>query len=291
MPNHEGPVAVVTGASRGVGRGVAIALGSHGCTVYITGRSQTTGQTEDLPGTIHETAEAVNAAGGTGIAVACDHADDAQTKAVFDQVERETGRLDILVNNAAKVSDDLTEPGGFWEKPLGLVDLLDVGLRSAYVCSWYAAPLMVRQQHGLIIFTGSQGGVTYMLGPAYGAHKAGEDKFAADMGYELRDHGVTVACIWCGGVLTDRLRRILDSDPERFAGAEDFCESPEFTGHVVWALYDDPERMARSGQSWIGAELAVEYGITDAGGRQPPNMREMLGVAPRVQPRPTDAFA
>jgi NAD(P)-dependent dehydrogenase (short-subunit alcohol dehydrogenase family) len=291
MPNSEGPVAVVTGASRGVGRGIAIALGSHGCTVYVTGRSQTTGQTEDLPGTIHETAEAVTAAGGTGVAVACDHADDGQTKAVFDRVEREAGRLDILVNNAAKVSDVLTEPGGFWEKPLELVDLLDVGLRSAYVCSYYAAPLMVRQHHGLIVFTGSQGGVCYMLGPAYGAHKAGEDKFAADMGYELRDHGVAVACIWCGGVLTDRLRRILDSDPERFAGVEDMCETPEFTGHVIWGLYNDPERMERTGQSLIGAELAIEYGITDEGGRQPPNMRDMLGVAPHVQPLPTDALA
>lgn len=290
MAMPEGPVAVVTGASRGVGRGIAIALGSHGCTVYITGRSEKAGQTEDLPGTIYETAEAVTRAGGKGIAIPCDHADDAQTKMVFEQVALEAGRLDILVNNAAKVSDVLTEPGAFWEKPLGLVDLLDVGLRSAYVCSYYAAPMMVRRGEGLIVFTGSQGGVCYMLGPAYGAHKAGEDKFAADMGYELREHGVTVACIWCGGVLTDRLRRILASDPERFAGVEDLCETPEFTGHVIWGLYTDPERMSRSAQSWIGAELAVEYGITDVGGRQPPSMRDM-GVAPRVQPPPADAFA
>ncbi|WP_319456023.1 MULTISPECIES: SDR family NAD(P)-dependent oxidoreductase [unclassified Mycobacterium] len=288
MPDkNQAPVAVVTGASRGVGRGVAIALGSHGCTVYITGRSQKTGQTENLPGTIYETAEAVTAAGGMGIAIACDHADDAQTKAVFDQVEREQGRLDILVNNAAKVSDLITEPGGFWEKPLDLVDLLDVGLRSAYVCSYYAAPMMVRQKHGLMIFTGSQGGVCYFMGPAYGAHKAGEDKFAADMGYELKDHGVAAICIWCGGVLTDRLKRILGSAPDAFAGVAEMCETPEFTGHVIWALYDDPKLMERSGQSWIGAELAMEYGIKDEGDRQPPNMREMLGVAPRQQPWPT----
>jgi NAD(P)-dependent dehydrogenase (short-subunit alcohol dehydrogenase family) len=100
MPDQR-PIAVVTGASRGVGRGIAIALGSHGCTVYVTGRSQKTGQTENLPGTIYETADAVTAAGGKGIGVPCDHADDAQTKGVFDQVEREQGRLDILVNNAA----------------------------------------------------------------------------------------------------------------------------------------------------------------------------------------------
>ena len=279
------PIAVVTGASRGVGRGIAVALGSHGCTVYITGRSQQSGQA-DLPGTIYETAKAVTAAGGRGIAIACDHADDAQTQAAFDQVEREEGRLDILVNNAAKLSDALTEPGGFWEKPLELVDLLDVGLRSAYVCSYHAAPMMVRQKHGLIVFTGSQGGVCYMLGPVYGAHKAGEDKFAADMGYELRNHHVAVVCIWCGGVLTDRLKRILGSDPKKFAGVSAMCETPEFTGHVIWALYHDRNLMERSGQSWIGAELAIHYGIQDEGGRQPPNMRETQGVAPRRQPWP-----
>jgi NAD(P)-dependent dehydrogenase (short-subunit alcohol dehydrogenase family) len=284
--NHRDPIAVVTGASRGVGRGVAIALGSHGCTVYVTGRTREPGQTGNLPGTIYETAEAITAAGGNGIAVVCDHADDEQTKAVFDMVEREQGRLDILVNNAAKVSDIITEPGGFWEKPLDLVDLLDVGLRSAYVCSYYAAPIMVRQKHGLMVFTGSQGGVCYFMGPAYGAHKAGEDKFAADMGYELKEHGVAVACIWCGGVLTDRLKRILDSAPEQYAGVADMCETPEFTGHVIWGMYNDRELMSKSGQSWIGAELAIEYGIKDEGNRQPPNMREMLGVAPRKQPVP-----
>lgn len=280
------PVALVTGASRGIGRGIATVLGSHGCTVYVTGRSQKTGQIEDLPGTIYETAEAVTDAGGNGIAVACDHADDAQTEAVFDQIEREQGRLDILVNNAAKVIDALTEPGPFWEKPLALADVIDVGLRSAYVCSYYAAPIMVRQKHGVILFTGSQGGQYYFMGPAYGAHKAGEDKFAYDMGYELKDHGVAVACIWCGGVLTDRTKRILGANPEQYAGIEEMLETPEFTGHVIWALYNDPKLMQRSGQSWIGAELAIEYGIKDDGDRQPPNMRDWLGMAPRNQPWP-----
>lgn len=291
MSNRNAPIAIVTGASRGVGRGIAIALGSHGCTVYVTGRSQKPGQVENLPGTIYETADAISAAGGKGIAVLCDHSDDAQTKALFDQVEREQGRLDILVNNAAKVGDTLTDPGSFWEKPLSMVDLLDVGLRSAYVCSYYAAPVMVRQKRGLIIFTGSQGGVCYMMGPAYGAHKAGEDKFAADMGYELREHGVAAICVWCGGVLTDRLKRILEAEPERFAGVEEMCETPEFTGHVIWALYNDPDLMTLSGQSLIGAEIALKYGIRDVGGRQPPNMREMLGVAPRIQPLPVGGLA
>src|SRR5438132_12627480 len=108
------PVAIVTGASRGAGRGIAIALGSHGCTVYVTGRSEKSGD-HPLPGTIYETAASVTAAGGKGIAVRCDHSDDAQVRALFDQVKAEQGRIDILVNNAAAVYDELNAPGNFWE--------------------------------------------------------------------------------------------------------------------------------------------------------------------------------
>ena len=173
------PIAIVTGASRGAGRGIAIALGSHGCTVYVTGRSEKAGDAT-MPGTIHETAAAVTAAGGRGIAVRVDHADDAQVAALFEQVEREQGRLDILVNNACAIQDELTTPGNFWEKSLKLVDMIDVGIRSSYVASWHAAKKMVAQQHGLIIFTSASGSVHYVYGPAYGAHKAGMDKFRED---------------------------------------------------------------------------------------------------------------
>ena len=130
-------VAVVTGASRGAGRGIAIALGAHGYTVYVTGRTLKEGDAA-LPGTIYETAEAVTAAGGTGIPVRVDHASDTETKALFDQVAAEQGRLDILVNNVAYIDDELILPGGFWEKTLDLVKILDVGLRSQYVASYYA---------------------------------------------------------------------------------------------------------------------------------------------------------
>ena len=167
------PVVVVTGASRGAGRGIAVALGSHGCTVYVTGRSEKPGDAT-LPGTIHETAQAVTAAGGAGIAVRVDHGDDEQIKALFDQVQREQGRLDILVNNACAIHDELTAPGNFWEKPLKLADMLEVGLRSGYVASYFAAPMMVRERHGLMIFTSGSGAVHYVYGPAYGAHKAGD---------------------------------------------------------------------------------------------------------------------
>lgn len=275
-------IAVVTGASRGAGRGIAIALGRHGCAVYVTGRSEKAGDAA-LPGTIHETAAAVSAAGGRGIAVRVDHGDDAQVRGLFEQVGRDAGRLDILVNNACALHDQLTAPGRFWEKPLGLVDMLDVGLRSSYVASYYAAPLMVAQRRGLMVFTSASGSVHYVYGPAYGAHKAGMDKFAADMAVDLRDDGVAALSIWMGALQTERLQRLIDSDRGKYGYLEGVTETPEFTGQVIWALYQDPELMAMSGQTAIGAELARKYGLRDHGGRQPRSCRETHQVEPRMQ--------
>ena len=182
-------VAVVTGASRGAGLGIAHALGSHGCTVYVTGRTEQPGQSP-LAGTIHETAELVTAAGGKGIAVAVDHADDEQTKALFERVEREQGRLDILVNNAAIIRDEMMGRTRFWEEPVNVIDTLDVGLRSSYVATVYAAPLMLPQRHGLVVFTSAPGAAHYVFGPSYGVHKAGMDKMAADMAVDFREFGI-----------------------------------------------------------------------------------------------------
>jgi NAD(P)-dependent dehydrogenase (short-subunit alcohol dehydrogenase family) len=272
-------VAIVTGASRGAGKGIAIALGSHGCTVYVTGRTQVSRQ-DSLSGTIHETAAAVSAAGGTGIAVAVDHGDDAQVHSLFEQVQREQDQLDILVNNACALHSEVTAPGNFWEKPLEIVDMLDVGLRSSYVASWIAAPIMVAQGRGLILFTSASGAVHYVYGPAYGAHKAGTDKFAADMGVDFAGTGVASVSVWMGALRTERLLQLIASDPEKFAYLEGQCETPEFTGHVAWALYNDPELASLSGQTVIGAEMAVKYGIKDEGGRQPTSYRDTHKIAP-----------
>lgn len=275
-------VAIVTGASRGAGRGIAIALGSHGCTVYVTGRSEKSGD-HPLPGTIYETADAVTAAGGKGIAVRCDHGDDVQVASLFEQVEREQGRLDILVNNAAAIYDELTTPGRFWEKPLKLADLITVGIRSTYVASWHAAPIMVRQGSGLIVNTSGGGSVHYVYGPAYGAHKASQDKMAADFAVEFRRTGVSALSIWMGALLTDRLKMVVAASPEKLGHVLDQAETPELTGHVVWALFTDSQLAEMSGQTVIGAEMAVKYGITDEGGRQPPSYRQTHKVEPRVQ--------
>jgi NAD(P)-dependent dehydrogenase (short-subunit alcohol dehydrogenase family) len=281
MPQTE-TVALVTGASRGVGRGVAIALGSHGATVYVTGRTAKAGD-HALPGTVYETAEAINAAGGKGIAVQVDHADDAQTKALLERIEREQGHLDILVNNAAAIHETMTDPGPFWSKPVDLVEVMDVGLRSSYVATYHAAPMLLRQGKGLVVFTGSQGGVCYMLGAAYGAHKAGLDKFAADMGWDFKEHGVAVVSIWCGAVLTDRLKAICNSDLEKYGAILEGAETAEFTGHVIWAMANDPEVMQFSGRPVIGAEMAQHYGIKDEGGRQPASMRVPGVIEPYIQ--------
>jgi NAD(P)-dependent dehydrogenase (short-subunit alcohol dehydrogenase family) len=280
MPENR-PVVIVTGASRGAGRGIAVALGSHGCTVYVTGRSQKTGD-HPLPGTIYETAEAVTAAGGKGIPVRCDHGDDEQVRALFDQVMAEQGRLDILVNNAAAVHDELSHPGNFWEKPLKLADMIDVGVRSSYVASWLAAPIMAGQNHGLIVFTSASGAAHYSMGPAYGAHKAGIDKMAFDMAVDFKQAGANVASvsIWMGALATERLLGMIAADPDKYGFLRNQLETPEFTGHVIWALYNDPQLMELGGETLIGAEMAVRYGIADEGGRQPPSYRDTHQVVP-----------
>ncbi len=272
-------VAIVTGASRGAGQGIAIGLGHHGCTVYVTGRSESAGDA-NLPGTIHETAAAVTAAGGLGIPVRCDHGDDAQVKALIEQVEREQGRIDILVNNAAAIYDELTTPGNFWEKPLKLADIINVGIRSSYVASYYAASVMARQRHGLIVMTSGSGAAHYVYGPGYGAHKAAQDKMAWDMSVDLRDFDVVALSVWMGALLTERLKMVIASDPAKYGYLEAITESPEFTGHIIWALYSDPELAAMNGRAVIGAEMAVKYGLTDVNGRQPPSYRDTRGVAP-----------
>ncbi|RZT19075.1 NAD(P)-dependent dehydrogenase (short-subunit alcohol dehydrogenase family) [Mycobacterium sp. BK558] len=276
------PIAVVTGASRGAGAGIAHALGSHGCTVYVTGRTRGTSTTMQA-GTIDETAARVSAAGGTGIAVAVDHGDDGEVEALFEQIRRDHGRVDILVNNAAIIRDEMMGRTKFWDEPINVIDTLDVGLRSSYVATVFAAPLMIPQRRGLVAFSSSSGAVHYAFGPAYGVPKAGTDKMAADMAVDFREFGVAAVSIWMGSLLTDRVRKIIAGKPDKFGHILDTAETPELTGHVIWALYNDPDLMEVSGQTLIGAELAARYGITDEGGRRPPSYRDLFDVHPHRQ--------
>jgi NAD(P)-dependent dehydrogenase (short-subunit alcohol dehydrogenase family) len=280
--SNDNPVAVVTGASRGAGAGIAHALGGHGCTVYVTGRTRDSTASRSA-GTIDETAARVTAAGGTGIAVAVDHGDDDQVKALFARISEETGRVDILVNNAAIIRDEMMGRTKFWEEPVNVIDTLDVGLRSSYVATVHAAPLMLPQRKGLVAFSSSSGAVHYAFGPAYGVPKAGTDKMAADMAFDFKEFGIAAVAIWMGSLLTDRVRKIIASNPEKFGHILQSAETPELTGHVIWALYNDPDLMNVTGQTLIGAELAMKYGITDEGGRQPPSYRDLYDVHPQQQ--------
>ncbi|GAB2476374.1 SDR family NAD(P)-dependent oxidoreductase [Comamonas humi] len=276
-------VCVVTGASRGVGRGVALALGAAGATVYVTGRSVKEGDSP-LPGTVGQTALDVSAAGGTGIAVACDHGDDAQVQALFARVRREHGRLDILVNCAIAIPDPLTEVAPFWRKPLSMTALLDVGLRSTYVACHQAAELLIAAR-GLVVNISSAGSRCYMHGPAYGAGKAGTDKMTFDMAHDFRPQGVSVVSLWPGLVKTERSQRVCAAEPEKYGNAFDSAETPEFIGRVVLALHQDPGCLAqRSGHAFYTAELASDYGVQDAGGAQPPSPRAYFGDTPEFSP-------
>lgn len=283
-------VALVTGASRGAGRGIALGFGELGYTVYVTGRTVSPGDAKGwdgtvLPGTVVETAEAVTAAGGKGIAVMCDHSDDAQVAALFEQIAAEQGRLDVLVNNATYIHHQLIEKKPFWQKELDAVRILDVGLRSAYVASWHAARMMVAQGSGVIAFGSSFGGSCYMHGPAYGAQKAGVDKFAHDMEHDLRGTGVISVSIWMGPLATERSLIAQKTNPEQYEGFIEAAENPQFTAHIIDAIGKAPNRDELSGQTLIGAEIAKELGVTDRG-KEKPSYREMLG-----SPRPKNPAA
>jgi NAD(P)-dependent dehydrogenase (short-subunit alcohol dehydrogenase family) len=266
--------AIVTGATRGLGRGIARGLASTGATVGVTGRD-----TDALA----EVCAEISAQGGTPLALVCDHRDDEHVAAAFAQVKRDWGGMELLVNNAAAVyGQDLVTPGPFWEKPLKLADMIDVGLRSNYVAAYHAAPMMAAAGKGLIVSISFYGAVSYFHGAAYGAAKAGTDKMMADMAVDLAPHGVAAISYWPGFILTDAVKAMPpEMIPDDLRAMLPMWETPEFTGLVIDALYRDPNLMALSGQALIGAEQGERLGIKDLDGRQPVSYRATMG-APHI---------
>jgi NAD(P)-dependent dehydrogenase (short-subunit alcohol dehydrogenase family) len=278
MGSLAGKVAVVTGASRGMGKGIALALGSEGATVYVTGRT-VAHDTHPLPGTVGETAAEVDRRGGKGIAVQVDHANDDQVAALFQQVQREQGRLDILVNNAIAIPAELTQPGPFWDKPLSNWEMIDVGLRSNFVAAWHAAHIMVPQKSGLIVAISGYVGVTYTYNVIFGTCKSATDRMARDLAIELKPHNIASLSLWQGFTYTERAVENL----KKVAGMSSQLNSAvgtsvEFPGRIIAALAADSNVMKRSGGTFIAAELAQEYGIKDIDGRVIPSLRAERGA-------------
>jgi dehydrogenase/reductase SDR family protein 1 len=266
-------VAVVTGASRGVGKGVALGLGEAGATVYVTARSA---QSSDDPrGSLSRTVDEIDALGGHGVAVRCDHRDDEQVQAAFDRVRAERGRLDVLVNNVMATPQRAELPPGalsqwdlhpFWEMPISVWDAFHiVGLRSHYVASAFAAPLLIANGGGLIVSISAPGSGRYVGNIPYGVGKAGVEKLAADMADELRPHDVASVSLWPGFIRTEDVL----AQPEVYPDLSSTV-SQIFPGRAVAALASDPAVMEKTGQRLKASDLAGEYGFGDVDEDAPP---------------------
>jgi NAD(P)-dependent dehydrogenase (short-subunit alcohol dehydrogenase family) len=276
MQQLKGKIAVVTGASRGGGRGIALVLGEEGATVYVTGRSTRRALTRpELPGTtIEDTAEQVTARGGVGIPVRCDHTVDAEVEALFERVKQEQGQLDILVNNVwggyeKDPEGDFVTP--FWEQPLWRWDAMFVaGVRAHYTASRLAARLMMPQRQGLIVNTTFWERDKYFAPLPYYLSKTAINHMAYGMALELREHNVAAVALSPGWMRTEAV--MADLPPNGRPGSEevDRTESVEYIGRAVVALAADSSVMEKSGRVLTVGDLAREYGFTDVDGRQVP---------------------
>lgn len=284
-------VAVVTGASRGGGRGVAVELGAAGATVYVTGRSTTSApartyerilalsKLDALPGSVEQTADEVTQAGGRGVAAPCDHTDPQAVAALFQRVEREQGRLDVLVNNAwgGHETFDGVFVAPFWERPLSHWDsMLDRGVRNHLLASQCAAPLLIRQKRGLIVTTTFWDRDRYVAGNLlYDLAKAAMNRLAFGMAQDLKPHGVASVALSPGWMRTEFVLAGHGADEAtwRQHASLSRTESPRYLGRAVAALAGDPAVLARTGQVLCVGDLAVEYGFTDVDGRVVPPFR------------------
>lgn len=280
MSTLKGKVAVVTGASRGGGRGIALALGAAGATVYVTGRStKNQATTDNLPGTIDETAEAVTLNGGVGIPVRCDHTIDADVEALFTKVKIEQGHLDLLVNNAwggyenyygTNFDDGVAFDAPFWEHSLQRWEsMFTAGVRSHLVTSRFAIPLIIPQNQGLIIYTTAWDRDIYLGNLYYDLAKNAVNRMAFGMARELQKYNVAAVALAPGFMRTERVMAAYNLQPFDLSNSE----SPEYIGRAIVALASDANIMTKSGQVFAVGNLAPEYGFTDVDGNQPQAFR------------------
>ncbi|KAH7704351.1 Protein DHS-9 [Aphelenchoides avenae] len=272
----KGWVALVTGASRGIGKGIALQLGQAGATVYVTGRppnSRTESQNELKLPMLEETALEVTKRGGRGVAVYCDHADPEEVKELFRMIDREQkGRIDILVNNAfSNLDEHLLTDRPFYEYPVEFFEETNnVGLTNHYICSVLATRMMILRRRGLIVTISSGGGINYVFNTSYGVNKAAKDRMAADMAHELKGKGIASVCLHVGPVRTELVQTTI-LEPRK-PGLSDLFgkgESIEYSGMCVVALATDPGLMKKSGRILATSQLAEEYGLYDIDGARP----------------------
>lgn len=273
-PRLENTVAVVTGASRGVGRGIAAALGSSGATVYVTGRSSRSGaRTEDLPGTVEDTAEEVTARGGTGVAVPCDHTAEADNRSLADRILEDHGRLDVLVNNAwggYERSADVRFDAPYWDQPMWRYDLCAGSLRAQYDVTRLLTPLMLPQRSGLVLGIGFTDGDIYLGQTAYDVFKSATDRMGRGFAADLRKHGIASVTLHPGFVRTERVEAAWAAMGD---GPGAVVHSPEYVGRAVCALAADERVLENSGEILRTGDLARVYGFSDVDGRQLPAFR------------------
>jgi NAD(P)-dependent dehydrogenase (short-subunit alcohol dehydrogenase family) len=270
-------VAVVTGASRGAGRGIALELGATGATVYVTGRScRGSPTTEGLPGTVDDTADEVTARGGRGIAVRCDHTLDHEVEALFERVRRDHGRLDLLVNNVWGGYEQATRGisfDPFWSQPLILWDrMFTSGVRAQLIAARLAAPLMLEQRRGLIVTTAPWHQDVYLGNIFYDLAKNAARRMTLGMARELRKHDIAAVGVAPGFMRTERVLTACGVTEENWQSmpALAVTETPAYLGRAVVALASDSQIMSKSGSVFAVGDLAREYGFTDIDGRQPP---------------------
>jgi NAD(P)-dependent dehydrogenase (short-subunit alcohol dehydrogenase family) len=293
----EGKIALVAGATRGAGRGTAVALGEAGATVYCTGRTTRERRSEyDRPETIEETAELVTAAGGTGIAVAVDHLEADEVSALVRRIDTEHGRLDVLVNDIWG-GELLFE----WNKPVWEHDLekglriLRLAIDTHLITSHFALPLLIREPGGLVVEmtdgTREYNAEHYRLSAFYDLAKTAAIRLAFAQSIELADHGCAAVALTPGWM---RSEMMLDNYGVTEANWRDgaainphfaaISESPRFVGRAVAALAADPDVVRRSGGSFSSGGLAQEYGFTDVDGSRPDCWRYMVEVQDAGRP-------